>query len=117
MTGLVSASHYRELRRAQGNDQHNGSYALESSDLAAKPRRLRGLRGVLRAGRPDLSLVWQRRVRSAPSPAGGAHPEHDEQQLMHARCGRALVIGLALAVLAAPRAWAGPPTDQLSERV
>ena len=36
---------------------------------------------------------------------------------MHARCGRALVIGLALAVLAAPRAWAGPPTDQLSERI
>ncbi|PYM91101.1 MAG: organic solvent tolerance ABC transporter substrate-binding protein [Candidatus Rokuibacteriota bacterium] len=117
MTGLVSASHYRELRRAQGNDQHNGSYALESSDLAAKPRRLRGVRGVLRAGRTDLPLLWQRRVRSAPSPAGGAHSEHDEQQLMRLRRSRVLVVGLTLAVLTAPRAWAGAPADQLFSRI
>src|SRR2546427_11080116 len=36
---------------------------------------------------------------------------------MHARCGRAFVIGLALAVLAAPRVWAGPPAAQLSARI
>jgi len=36
---------------------------------------------------------------------------------MKARRGRALVIGLALAVLAAPGAWAGPPADQLSARI
>ena len=36
---------------------------------------------------------------------------------MRTRRGRALVIGLALAVLAAPRAWAGPPADQLSARI
>jgi len=34
-----------------------------------------------------------------------------------ARRGRAFVIGLALAVLAAPRVWAGAPTDQLSARI
>ena len=36
---------------------------------------------------------------------------------MLARRGRALAIGLALAVLAASRAWAGPPADQLSARI
>jgi len=36
---------------------------------------------------------------------------------MRTRRGRALVIGLALAVLAAPPAWAGPPADQLSARI
>src|SRR5215475_8682297 len=45
---------------ATDNDQHDGSIALESSDAAPEPRCLRGVRGVLRPGRPDVPILRQR---------------------------------------------------------
>src|SRR5213594_2763445 len=44
----------------KGHDQHDASNALASPDAAAEPRRLRGVRGVFRAGRPDLPVLRQR---------------------------------------------------------
>src|SRR6267378_2243573 len=69
------------VQEGKGDDQHDGSYALTGSDLAPWPRRLRGMRRVLRAGRPDLPVLRQRRVRPASSSARGPYPQHDEQQL------------------------------------
>src|SRR5712671_5375405 len=47
------------VQEDKGDDQHDGSYALESPDLAPEPRRLRGVRRVLRARRPDLPVLRQ----------------------------------------------------------
>src|SRR3989442_6966495 len=73
------------VQEVKGHDQYDGSNALASSDLAPWPRRLRGVRGVLRSGRSDLPVLRQRRVRPPSSSARGTHSQHDEQQLADGR--------------------------------
>src|SRR2546425_10419821 len=66
----------------EDDDKRRGPLPLAGPDPAPKPRRLRGVRGVLRAGRGDVPVVRQRRACAARVPARGADPERDGPQLM-----------------------------------
>src|SRR5712691_11278029 len=85
--------------------------------LLLEPRRLRGVRGVLRAGRSYLPIVWQHRTRAVASPNRGADPRPDGVQLKPARRTVVVVAVLWLGALVAPSAWAGEPADQLFARI